>query len=564
MNERNDPARSADENPLHRVTADIVDALLELDPVVATALGEHRFDDRLPDLSDAGIEHARAVLGEGLGALDQVDDTHLDVGDEVDLEILRNRLSGHAFALDTLREHTWDPLEANPGTALYLLLARDFAPLPDRLRSLTARLREVPTLLAQARDSLHDMPRVHLETAIGQFRGTEALLSRQVPEAYEADPALAAAAAPALEAAHRAVAEHIDWMQDRLAESHASPRLGAETYAAKLWHTLDSETAPDEVLAAAEEELVRAEGALARTAAAYLGEPVPPPDDAGELVRRALAAAAAAGPVDDASVLERCRAALQQTQRFVEQHDLVTVPDDPVEIIEMPEIHRGVAVAYCDPPGPLETAALPTFFAVSPTPEDWAAERVASFYREYNAHMLHNLTVHEAMPGHVLQLAHARRSRTAGTVRRAFWSGPFVEGWAVYAEALMAERGYPGEGGERGALAVRLQQLKMVLRMTINAILDVRVHTRGMTEDEAMRLMTGRGHQEEGEAVGKWRRALLTSTQLSTYFVGWQGVHGLVHDLRLMDPARSERALHDAVLAHGSPPPRHLRTLLGL
>jgi uncharacterized protein (DUF885 family) len=262
-------------------------------------------------------------------------------------------------------------------------------------------------------------------------------------------------------------------------------------------------------------------------------------------------------------VLPLCAAAMERTSAFVRDPDLMTVPDDPVDIIEMPEIHRGVAVAYCDPPGPLETAALPTFFAVSPTPSEWSADRVASFYREYNAHMLHNLTVHEAMPGHVLQLAHARRA-DAGLVRRAFWSGPFVEGWAVYAEALMAQRGYPGNGGERGTLAVRLQQLKMAMRMTINAILDVRVHTRGMTEDEAMRLMVVRGHQEEGEAVGKWRRAQLTSTQLSTYYVGWQGVNGLVHDLRLMDPARSDRDLHDAVLAHGSPPPRHLRTLLGL
>jgi uncharacterized protein (DUF885 family) len=149
-------------------------------------------------------------------------------------------------------------------------------------------------------------------------------------------------------------------------------------------------------------------------------------------------------------------------------------------------------------------------------------------------------------------------------VRSAFWSGPFVEGWAVYAEQLMVERGYDGGRGERGALAIRLQQLKMQLRMTINAILDVRVHTRGLSEEDALRLMEVRGHQEEGEAVGKWRRALLTSTQLSTYYVGWAAVTDIVADLRAAHPSWTDREIHDAVLSHGSPSPRHLRTLLGL
>jgi uncharacterized protein (DUF885 family) len=363
-----------------------------------------------------------------------------------------------------------------------------------------------------------------------------------------------------------ALEAHIGWLQDRLDSGLATrdPRLGPEKFAAKLWATLDAELTPDDVLHRAERDLARIEGEIARAAAAYLGEDVPPPDDAGALVRRALDAVAADGPVDDATVLPLCVDALELTTAFVRAHDLVTVHDDPVEIIEMPEIHRGVAVAYCDTPGPLESVPLPTFFAVSPTPTTWDADRVESFYREYNAHLLHNLTVHEAMPGHVLQLAHSRRAASPSRVRSAFWSGPFVEGWAVYAEQLMVERGYDGGRGERGALAIRLQQLKMQLRMTINAILDVRVHTRGLSEEDALRLMELRGHQEEGEAVGKWRRALLTSTQLSTYYVGWAAVTDIVADLRAAHPSWTDREIHDAVLSHGSPSPRHLRTLLGL
>jgi uncharacterized protein (DUF885 family) len=541
-----------------------LDALLELDPEEATSLGEHRFDGRLPDRSGIGTAHAIDVIADAMMALDQVDDGQLSVGATVDLEILRSRLSAQHFALEVLREHEWNPLVANPGTALHLLLARDFAPLPDRVGDLADRLAAVPAALADARAVLHDMPKVHVETALVQFAGTAAVLGPELDRALQAEPDLRDQVAATRALAADAIEEHLRWLRGQVEEAAGQPRLGPERYAAKLWHQLDAEVSPDEVLALAEQNLARVEGEIARTAAEYLGVPVPTPDDAARVVRDALAAVAAEGSVDDASVLPRCEAALVRTTAFVREHDLVGVPDDPVQVIEMPEIHRGVAVAYCDPPGPLESTALPTFFAVAPTPADWPPERVASFYREYNAHMLHNLTVHEAMPGHVLQLAHARRSVLPSVVRRAYWNGPFVEGWAVYAEELMAERGYSGDGTAKGAAAIRLQQLKMALRMSINAILDVRVHTRAMTQEEGMRLMLGRGHQEEGEAVGKWRRALLTSTQLSTYFVGWSAVRGLVGDLRLMAPQASDRALHDAVLSHGSPPPRHLRTLVGL
>ncbi len=184
---------------------------------------------------------------------------------------------------------------------------------------------------------------------------------------------------------------------------------------------------------------------------------------------------------------------------------------------------------------------------------------MGSFYREYNRHMVHNLMIHEGMPGHVLQLQHSRRFAGDTPVRAALRSGSFVEGWAVFAEQLMASHGYPGEGNPD---AIRMQQLKMQLRMIINTILDARVHCDGMTETEAMALMTGRGHQEEGEAAGKWRRAQLTSTQLSTYYVGFTEVNDLVAELRAAHPEWPERQLHDTMLAHGSPAVRHLRTLL--
>jgi uncharacterized protein (DUF885 family) len=213
----------------------------------------------------------------------------------------------------------------------------------------------------------------------------------------------------------------------------------------------------------------------------------------------------------------------------------------------MPVFRRGVAVAYCDPAGPLEDGGE-TSFAIAPTPEDWSAEQKASFYREYNRAMVVNLTVHEAMPGHMVQLAHARRFRGSTLVRQVLWNGPFVEGWAVHAERIMAESGL-------GGLAVRLQQLKMQLRTAINAILDVSVQAGDLDEDGALELMMTRGYQEESEARGKWRRACLTSAQLSTYFVGYSELGDLF-------AALGNRLDYDEILAHGCPPPSLLAGLL--
>lgn len=530
----------------------VLDELLERHPEAATTLGDHRFDDRLVDLSRAALADELRWAGERAADLDSLDDAVLPVEDRVDASILRNHVATRRFELEELREHEWDPLLANPGTAIYTLLARDFAPVQDRLRSMAGRLGAVPGALEEARRSLGDMPRVHVETAIGQFTGTRTLLATELERALGEAPSLRPEVERAREKAVAAIEEHVAWLRSRLDDADGDPRLGPERFSRKLSLTLDTASDADAVLARAEADLALIEERIEETAAR-----LDPHGEREGRVRRVLDRLATEGHVDNDTIVGLCEDAMAETTQFVLDHALVTVYDDPVKIIVMPEIHRGVAVAYCSPPGPLERSPLPTYFAVSPTPADWPEERVESFFREYNSHMLHNLTVHEAMPGHMLQLAHNSRYAAPVPVRKALWSGSFVEGWAVYAEEVMADLGYHGD-------ALRMQQLKMQLRMTINAILDARVHAHGMTEDEALRLMMERGHQEEGEAAGKWRRALLTSGQLSTYYVGYVEVADIARDLRQARPELSPRERHDAMLAHGSPPPRHLRTLLGL
>jgi uncharacterized protein (DUF885 family) len=547
-----------------RLAGEYLDDRAERHPELATGLGDHRFDDRLADQSAAALADERRALDGWAARLDALDPGALSAEHRVDAAMMADGVARRVFEIDELAEHTWNPLLANPGRAIYQLLARDFAPLPDRLASVAGRLAEIPAALAEARRQLGAMPRVHLETAIGQFDGTIALVGTEIDTALSAAPSCGPRLAEVRPAALEALAEHRAWLSARLSaaapgpDGDRDPRIGPELFARKLSLTLNAAADADAILARAHADLDRVSEQIAALAASIAG--ADPSSSGPEVVQQVLDRLAQDVP-DDATILGFGRDALAAQIAFVTDRRLVTVYDDPVEVIVMPEIDRGVAVAYCDSPGPLEPAPLATFIAVSPTPTDWTPQRVASFYREYNRHMVHNLMVHEAMPGHYLQLQHSRRFTGSRTVvRAALRSGSFVEGWAVYAERIMAEQGYPGDGDPR---AVHMQQLKMQLRMIINAILDARVHGQGMTEAEAMALMIGRGHQEEGEAAGKWRRALLTSAQLSTYYVGYTEVSDLARDLRAADPGLSDRDVHDRMLAHGSPPARLLRTLLG-
>ncbi|MCW6005355.1 DUF885 domain-containing protein [Micromonospora sp. CPCC 205371] len=524
----------------------IADAILESSPLLASYAGDHRFDHKLPDLSAGGVAAEVAMLRDAGNALAEVDADTLAPQDQVDHAMLTAMVERGLFEATEVRSHEWDPLAHNPGPLLYALIARPFAPAEERLASLEGRLTAVPDALATARSVLRDCPRIHLETAAGQFAGAAALVRDELPGLLAEAPGREKSVAPLAEAAVSALHEFAGWLRSRVDTADREPRLGRRLWEARLWHTLDTELPAAQVLARAETNLARITEEIREAAVALVGGPA-----TDETVRQALGILSAEHP-DDATIVDLAKVTLGEATEFVREHDLATLVDDPCEITEMPEFARGVAVAYCDPPGPLETADVPTFYCIAPAPADWPAERVESFYREYNDHMIRNLTVHEAMPGHFLQLAHSRRYRGSTRVRALGHSGPFVEGWAVYTEELMTSLGF-------GGLPIKLQQLKMQLRMTINAILDQLVHCEGLAEADAMALMTGKGFQEEGEAAGKWRRALLTSTQLSTYFVGYTEVA----EIAAARPAgTSLRQWHDAMLAHGSPPPRHLRTLL--
>src|SRR5437764_6123863 len=489
-----------------------VQELLDRDPETATRLGEHGNDARLDDYSAKGVERDLAAAKSGLAELARIDPKKRSAEDAVDYRILKNRLESEVYELQTLRGWQWNPLEYNVGRAIYALVSRDFAPPEQRLRSVIGRLNGIPAVVAAAKANLKKPPKVHAETAIQQNKGTTKLVKEQLEALVKQAPALEKDFRTAQATALAALADYQQWLEkDLLPRSNGDFRLGDEKFRKKLRFALDSDLSKEEILRRAEADLKSTRSAMYHTAVQIwpkLFPDKPVPLDQAVAIKAVLDDAAKKHPTNE-TVISRATRTLAETTAFVKEKRFVTAYDEPLEIVPTPEFQRGVAVASCSPAGPLEKNKK-TFYYISTTPDDWLPERVESFFREHNDSMLQELTIHEAMPGHYLQLAHANRFRAPTLVRAVVFSGTFVEGWANDAEQLMADGGYGGP-------EVRMQQLKMRLRMILNAIIDQKIHTAGMSEQEAVARMMNDAFQEEGEAVGKWKRAQLTSTQLSTY-----------------------------------------------
>lgn len=540
---------------------------LRLNPVTATQAGEYRYNNLLPDISAAGtaaqLDHARTSLAR----LRQIDRARLSRPLQVDAAILENQLLLDIFQIEQLQDHGWNPLVYTglAGSSLYSLMAREFAPLPERLRSATRRMELLPGFLAEARRQLGpaSTPLIHAETAVRQNAGLASIIDDMIlPHAVELPAAERARLTRAADALKAASTAHGEWLQKTLVPNAKGDfRLGQQLYDRKLELALNSPLSRAEIRRRADASIERTRAEMyaisRRVLAGRAGAPQlpesPTPEQQQTAVAAALELAAQEQPPAD-QLVPFARETLVEATTFIRANDLVSIPEDADwQIIELPEFQRGVAVAYADSPGPLDPSQR-AFYAVSPIPEDWTQEQATSFLREYNTRAIHELTIHEAMPGHLLQLAHS--NRYPSTLRAYLGSGPMIEGWGMYAEDIMREAGYL----DRDPL-YQLVHLKWRLRATMNAIIDQMIHVDGAERDQIMDLLTRVAFQEEREAAGKWTRAQLSSAQLPTYFVGYSEWR----DLRAAAEARpgfSQRAFHDRALSFGSPPVRFIREMM--
>ena len=545
------------------LTQRFIASAMRLSPVEATALGIHDFDGQLPDITAQGrtarVAEWRAILAE----LARINPAALSRDNQVDYAILTNELRYRIFANDELQEWAWNPLGYNDiaGMGLYSLAVRDFAPWDVRLKAATARMEVIPAMLAESRRQLVParVPPVYAQTVARQNAGiveiAETMLLPHADALSGTDRARFDAALAALKAG---VAEHQKWLDDVLVpQAKGDFRLGAALYDRKMKFALMSDLTRPALKARALKAKadIRSEMyALARQVlpGQLPAKPTPAQQQAG--IEAALKLSYAKKP-PRRQLEQRARETTEQATAFVREKGFIRMPDGPVRIITMPKFQQGVAVAYNDPPGPFEKGQQ-NFYAVSPIPEEWTDEQADSFLTEYNDYMIHDLSIHEAMPGHYLQLDHS--NRTDNPLRAMLWSGPFVEGWAVYAEGVMMDAGYLNHDP-----LFKLTVLKMRLRSVTNTLLDIGIHTEGLTREQAMDLMQNGAFQAEREAAGKWVRANLSSVQLLSYYTGYEEHRMLRAEAeRRWGKGFTLRRYHDTVLSFGSPPVKYARALM--
>jgi len=530
-------------------------------PTDATALGDHRFDAQLDDISPEARAGWRTLAKETLSNLPrQVDYKKLSRDGQIDYEILRDELIHQMWVEDNMR-----PFERDPRTyggylsdSVYLLLAQSTQPKEINISNAIARIAQLPRIVAEAKRSLKHPAKPILETAIRQNAGAIKFYQKEIFQ-YAGDTAqqkqLEAAAASAvtllkdyqqfLEGPARARAED-NW------------RLGKKKFAEKFVMETGAGITAGQNLADAKVEFDRVVMEMYIVSRQlwpkYFPDQILPPDDLtgrrDTIMKVINAVNQEHGDVDN--LVADARATVESIKSFIRSHDYLELPDpDRCQVLEMPEFRRGNSLAYLDNAPPLDPKA-PSVYAVSPPPADWSPAEIRSFLEEYNSHMLKILTIHEAYPGHYVQLEYANRNPSL--IRRVFQSGPYVEGWAVYGEVTMLNEGFGG-----GDLRLRLMQLKFYLRAVANSILDYQMHCTKMTDAEAMKFLTEDAFQSEGEAKLKIIRAKQSAVQLITYVVGRMAHYNLHQAIQreLGDKFNLAR-YHAAVLASGSIPPKYL------
>jgi uncharacterized protein (DUF885 family) len=564
--ESGQPEKPVEDARLERLFKDYLDVELKHRPLEATRAGDHRYDDRLDDVSPearaATRERTRKMLDE---LPKKIDYKKLSRPGQIDFEIWRHSLKRDLWLADNTDPFATDPRVYNDyiTESVYLLLAQSTLPLPVNLKNAASRMAYIPRIVAAAKQSLKDPPRVIVETAIKQNRGAIAFYETGIFQMTGDTPQLSDLR-DATKKLVPVLREYQKFLEDDLLpRAKGDWRLGKVKFAEKLQLELDAGVTADEVLKEAEAEADRVENEMYVLARQlwiqhFPGKLLPVADAEGRrhtirvvLDHLSKQHGKAENLVPDA------RKTVEHIKQFIKDKDILRLPEpDRCQVIEMPEFQRGNSVAYLNPAPPLDPKAA-SYYAISPPPRDWDPRRVASFMEEYNKYILQILTIHEAYPGHYVQLEYPNRNPSL--IRKILASGTFAEGWAVYTEKMMLDEGF-GHGDP----ALRLMQLKWYLRAVCNAILDHKMHCTNMTDEEALRFLVLRAFQSEAEAILKIIRAKQSSCQLSTYFVGRLAFQRLRDRVQRAqgDDFRLGR-FHEAALDHGTLPVKYLPEVVG-
>jgi uncharacterized protein (DUF885 family) len=562
----------------YRIGDRYLDDSMRAYPTMATLAGYHKHDALLEDLTAEGIGDKLDLARRYRAELGSIVPERLSTSARIDYHLVASDIEATIFSLEEIRPYERDPqsyVDLLGNTTLYLTLQEPDSPLwPERLEALLLRMQGIPRFLRAAQANLKNPPRVLTDLTVYTNAGNIGFFATTAPPLFAKAPKLRRHLEAEAAKVIAALQEFQAWLEgDLLPRSHGDWRLGEDLWTRKLRHTLQSSLTPEEILRRAQGQLEADRNRMLEVAAplharlhsghrhAEKGD-----DLVNTIVHEVLDDVTQRHSTPD-TLFRDTRRAIDRIKAFIRERDIIGLPpdDDNFAVEPTPGFLDGLAVAFFNPPPILEPDLKKSFW-ISSVPrggsKDKDREIAESYLREYNDYALQGLTIHEAFPGHYVQYWHSLRSPIATIYKKIFSSGTFAEGWAVLAEKMMFENGYAADEPEN-----LLVHLKQTLRVPLNAILDARFHTTAMSDEEAdrfgMDLLRKHGFQEEAEARGKLRRARVSSTQLSTYFVGYLEMSDLLREAQKREGDRFRlRAFNERLLSFGTIPPRDVRELL--
>jgi uncharacterized protein (DUF885 family) len=527
------------------------EAVFRYDPAQATEAGFHQYDSLLPSWSHNEIEAEISTLKQWETKVRNFGSQGLSQWDSSDRDLVLAQIQGQLLMLESIRmwEKNPDMYSSNVTNAIFVIMSRNFAPAPERLKSVIAREKLIPRVFTSARENLKNPPRIYTQVALEQLPGIVSFFQKDVPQAFHQvnDPALLAEFHKDNQAVIDALNAYRNWLQkDLLPRSNGDFRIGADLYRKKLLYDEMVDIPLDRLLQIGYQDLRRNQAEFRKVAAQI--DPARTPQQILDDLERDHPPAA--------NLLQSFRDVLGGLRDFIQTHHIATIPSPVLPIVEeTPPFMRALTTASMDTPGPYEKVAKEAFFNVTLPDPGWSAHETEEYMEDFNRGTIISTATHEVYPGHYTQFLWMQSIPTK--VRKLLYCGTNAEGWAHYSEQMMLDEGYGN-----GDLKLRLGQLQDALLRDARYIVGIQMHTGKMTLDQAKEFFVKEGYQTPPIADKEAKRGTSDPTYL-VYTLGKLEILKLRQDYKAMKGSHySLREFHDAFLAQGSPPLKIVRRAL--
>ncbi len=536
-----------------------VSSLWEIYPGWASGVGFHKYDSILVIPNAEEDQKQLAFAKAQLDSLKSYSVDNLSNNNKTDYHMIKNQLDGIIFSITELISSQWNPAEYNVCGSFAEILNGNYDSLETRLKAFNAKMDGIPAYYEAAKKNINNPTAEHTELAIAQNLGGSSVFQEDLKNALEKSKLSDSEKTEILNKAAvsvKAITGYAEWLKKLPNKTPRSFRLGSELYAKKFDCDIQSGYSVDQIYKIAvdhkndlhEKMFVLADKLWTK----YKGNTVKPTEKL-ELIKQVIDEISLkhTTPEKFQSEIEK---QIPELTAYVKAKDLLYIdPSKPLVVRKEPAYMAGVAGASISAPGPYDKNAN-TYYNVGSL-SGWTKENAESYLREYNDYILQILNIHEAIPGHYTQLVYSNQSPSI--IKSILGNGAMVEGWAVYAEKMMLESGY------KNSDEMWLMYYKWNLRTTCNTILDISVHTKNMSKEEAIKLLTKEAFQQQAEADGKWKRVTLSQVQLCSYFTGYTEIYNLREELKKKQGDKFNlKKFHEKFLSFGSAPVKYIKELM--